>query len=92
LFHAADQDIAYLKAHAELLITVGGYADERGSAEFNLALGLNRANAMRTALINGGIDASRILVISYGKEKQFCMEEADSCYQSNRRAQIELRK
>ena len=89
---AVQQDIAYLKAHPELLITVGGYADERGSAEFNLALGLNRANAMRTALINGGIDASRILVISYGKEKQFCMEDTQNCYQSNRRAQIESRR
>jgi len=89
---AVQQDIGYLKAHPELQITVGGYADERGSAEFNLALGLNRANAMRTALINGGIDASRILVISYGKEKQFCMEDTESCYQSNRRAQIELKR
>ncbi|HEV2462186.1 MAG TPA: OmpA family protein [Acidobacteriaceae bacterium] len=89
---AAQQDIAYLAAHPELQITINGYADERGSTEFNLALGLDRANAMRTVLIDGGIDGARIEVITYGKEKPFCTEDAESCYQQNRRAQIVLRK
>lgn len=86
-----NQDLLYLKAHPELQITIGGYADERGSAEFNLSLGLNRAKAAREALIDGGIDPSRIMIISYGKSKQFCTEEVETCYQSNRRAQIMLR-
>jgi peptidoglycan-associated lipoprotein len=89
---AMNQDIAYLNAHPGLQIMIGGYADERGSAEFNLALGLNRANSARTALINGGVSPSRIQVISYGKEKQFCSEDAESCYQQNRRAQLVLRR
>lgn len=89
---AVQVDIAYLLAHPDLQITIGGYADERGSAEFNLALGLNRAKTMRDALIAGGVDASRIVIISYGKEKQFCTATTDACYQLNRRAQIVLRK
>jgi peptidoglycan-associated lipoprotein len=89
---ALSADAAYLNANPGIQITIGGYADERGSEEFNLALGLNRANAARTALVNAGVDTSRIQVISYGKEKPFCTETTDSCYQLNRRAQIVLRR
>ena len=78
----------YLNAHPEIKVLIGGYCDERGSAEYNLALGENRANAAKTALVNAGISASRIRVVSYGKEKQFCTEQNESCYQQNRRAQF----
>jgi len=66
---------AYLTAHPAIKVVIGGYCDDRGSAEYNLALGENRANAARTALVSAGISASRLRVISYGKEKQFCTEE-----------------
>lgn len=89
---ALDQDVTYLTAHPDLQVTIGGYADERGSAEFNLALGLDRANAARKMLIDHGVAESRIEVISYGKEKQFCMDDTESCYQLNRRAQFVLRR
>jgi peptidoglycan-associated lipoprotein len=84
------QAAAYLTSHPSIKVVIGGYCDDRGSAEYNLALGENRANAARTALVSAGIPASRLRVISYGKEKQFCTEETESCWQQNRRAQFSL--
>jgi len=80
----------YLVAHPDIRIVVGGYCDDRGSAEYNLALGENRANAAKTALVTAGVAAARIRVVSYGKEKQFCTEETEECWQENRRAQFSL--
>jgi len=87
---AVQQDAAYLLAHPDLNIAIAGYADERGSDEYNIALGLKRAVITRDALIGAGIDNSRIQVLSYGKEKPFCTDDTDSCYQLNRRAQLLL--
>lgn len=84
------QAASYLAAHPAIRVVIGGYCDDRGSAEYNLALGENRANSARTALVNAGVAASRLRVISYGKEKQFCTEENESCWQQNRRAQFSL--
>jgi peptidoglycan-associated lipoprotein len=84
------QAATYLNAHPSIKVVIGGYCDDRGSAEYNLALGENRANAARTALVSAGVSASRLRVISYGKEKQFCTEENESCWQQNRRAQFSL--
>ena len=84
------QAATYLNAHPSIKVVIGGYCDDRGSAEYNLALGENRANAARTALVSAGISASRLRVISYGKEKQFCTEETETCWQQNRRAQFSL--
>jgi peptidoglycan-associated lipoprotein len=81
---------AYLVAHPDIRIVIGGYCDDRGSAEYNLALGENRANAAKTALVNAGVAAARIRVVSYGKEKQFCTDETEECWQENRRAQFSL--
>jgi peptidoglycan-associated lipoprotein len=84
------QAAAYLTSHPSIKVVIGGYCDDRGSAEYNLALGENRANAARNALVSAGVSASRLRVISYGKEKQFCTEEDESCWQQNRRAQFSL--
>jgi peptidoglycan-associated lipoprotein len=81
---------AYLVAHPDIRVVIGGYCDDRGSAEYNLALGENRANAAKTALVNAGVAPARIRVVSYGKEKQFCTDETESCWQQNRRAQFSL--
>jgi peptidoglycan-associated lipoprotein len=81
---------AYLVAHPAIKVVIGGYCDDRGSAEYNLALGENRANAAKTALMAAGVTASRLRVISYGKEKQFCTEENEQCWQQNRRAQFSI--
>ncbi len=82
------KDAAFLNQHTGVKIVLGGYCDERGSTEYNLALGENRANAAKQALVSAGVDAGRIRTVSYGKEKQFCTEHDESCYQQNRRAQF----
>ena len=84
------QAASYLNAHPAIKVLIGGYCDERGSAEYNLALGETRAGAAKTALVNAGVPASRIRVVSYGKEKQFCTEQNESCWQQNRRAQFTM--
>jgi len=87
---AAVKAASYLVAHPDIRIVIGGYCDDRGSAEYNLALGENRANAAKTALVNAGVAPARIRVVSYGKEKQFCTDETEACWQQNRRAQFSL--
>lgn len=87
---AAQHAAAYLASHPAIKVVIGGYCDARGSAEYNLALGENRASAAKTALVGAGVAESRLRVISYGKEKQFCTEANESCYQQNRRAQFSL--
>lgn len=84
--------IAYLQAHPGIKIVIGGYCDDRGSTEYNIALGENRANAVKQALVKGGVDAGRIRTVSYGKEKQFCTEETESCWQQNRRGAFQMDK
>jgi peptidoglycan-associated lipoprotein len=79
------KDASYLASHPDVKVVIGGYCDERGSNEYNLALGQNRADAARNALITAGVAASRIRVISYGKEKPFCSESTEECWQLNRR-------
>lgn len=72
------------KPHLQLLIE--GHADERGSTEYNLALGESRANTVRQHLIDSGVSASRISILSYGKERPFCTESTEPCWQENRRS------
>ncbi|MDQ2926175.1 MAG: OmpA family protein [Acidobacteriota bacterium] len=87
---AAVNAARYLSAHPAIRVVIGGYCDDRGSAEYNITLGENRANAARTALISAGVPASRVRVVSYGKERQFCSEQNETCWQENRRAQFNL--
>lgn len=79
------KDATYLVSHPDVKIVIGGYCDERGSNEYNLALGQNRAEAAKNALVNAGVAADRIRVISYGKEKPWCTESTEDCWQQNRR-------
>jgi peptidoglycan-associated lipoprotein len=83
-------DVAYFSSHPDVKIVIGGYCDERGSDEYNLALGQNRADSAKKALVSAGIAASRIRVISYGKERPFCTESTETCWQQNRRAGFSL--
>jgi len=78
-------DARFLKQHPSIKFTIEGHCDERGSTEYNLALGDNRANATKQALIQLGISGDRMRTISYGKEKPFCTESNESCWQQNRR-------
>jgi peptidoglycan-associated lipoprotein len=80
------QDASYLASHPNIKVVIGGYCDERGSNEYNLGLGQNRADAAKNALVTAGVAASRIRTVSYGKEKPFCTESTEECWQQNRRA------
>jgi peptidoglycan-associated lipoprotein len=84
------KDAAYLSSHPGIKVVIGGYCDERGSTEYNLALGENRASAVKHALVAANIGADRIRTVSYGKEKQFCSEHDESCWQQNRRGQFAI--
>jgi peptidoglycan-associated lipoprotein len=83
-------DVAFLKSHPNMRFTVEGHCDERGSTEYNLALGENRANSVKTALVNLGIPAGSIKTISYGKERPACTEHTEACWQQNRRGHLVL--
>jgi peptidoglycan-associated lipoprotein len=85
-------DVQFLNQHANMSITIEGHCDERGSTDYNLALGDQRASAVKTALTSGGISANRIKTISYGKEKPFCTESNEACWQQNRRGHLTLQK
>ncbi len=85
-------DVQFLNQHANVNITIEGHCDERGSTDYNLALGDQRASAVKNALTAGGISASRIKTISYGKEKPFCTESNEACWQQNRRGHLVYQK
>jgi peptidoglycan-associated lipoprotein len=75
----------FFSQHTNMNFTIEGHCDERGSTEYNLALGDQRATAVKNALTAAGVSASRIKTISYGKEKPFCTESNEACWQQNRR-------
>jgi peptidoglycan-associated lipoprotein len=79
-------DARFLQQHPNMTFVIEGHCDERGSIEYNLTLGEYRANAAKQALVAQGVSAARIRTISYGKEKPFCSESTESCWQQNRRA------
>jgi peptidoglycan-associated lipoprotein len=85
-------DANFLNQHPGLKVVIGGYCDERGSTEYNLALGENRANAAKQSLVTAGVSPERLRTVSYGKEKQFCTEHDEKCWQLNRRAQFSIDK
>lgn len=80
----AQSDAAFLTQHPSIKIVVEGHCDERGSEEYNLALGTNRAESLKSSLQQQGISADRIKTVSYGKEKPFCSENNETCWQRNR--------
>lgn len=93
----ADQAMR-LQRNAEFLLdspdvdfTIGGHADERGTSEYNIGLADRRANTIRQYLIERGISAARINVVSFGEERPVCREMTEACWQENRRADFTLR-
>jgi peptidoglycan-associated lipoprotein len=78
-------DIDFLRQHPNIQFTIEGHCDERGSIEYNVALGDNRANAVKSALVQGGVSGGNMRTVSYGKEKPVCMEHTEECWQQNRR-------
>jgi peptidoglycan-associated lipoprotein len=81
-----DEDAALLKRYTSWTVTVEGHCDERGTAEYNLALGERRAIAARAYLISLGIAADRLRTVSYGKEFPFDPGHDESAFAKNRRA------
>jgi peptidoglycan-associated lipoprotein len=81
LSHTAE----FLKNYPQYKVTIEGHCDERGSTEYNLGLGDRRASAVKKYLVSLGVPADRLNTVSYGKEKPFCMESSEACYQQNRR-------
>src|SRR6266852_52742 len=75
----------FLKNYPQLKVAIEGHCDERGSTEYNLGLGDRRASAVKQYVISLGISADRLSTVSYGKEKPFCTESKESCWQQNRR-------
>ena len=85
-----DRDIlqrqaAWLQKYPQVRVTVEGHCDERGTREYNLALGARRANAVKEYLVSLGVPSSRMETISYGKERPICTESDESCWAQNRR-------
>lgn len=75
----------WMKKWTSTQVTIEGHADERGSAEYNLGLGSRRANAIKDYMVGLGVSASRLTVVSKGKESPVCTEDVESCWQQNRR-------
>ena len=81
-----DRQAAFLKAKPSVKITIGGHCDERGTREYNLALGERRAAAAKDYLVSKGINSTRIKIISYGKERPIATGSNEGSWARNRRA------
>ena len=80
-----DANAGWLRSNGNMLVLVEGHCDERGTNEYNLALGEKRAKAAMNYLVAQGVQASRITIISYGKERPVCTEKTEACWAQNRR-------
>ncbi len=76
---------AWLQKYPDVRVTIEGHCDERGTREYNLALGARRANAVKQVLVADGVSPARIDTISYGKERPICTESTEECWAQNRR-------
>lgn len=86
-----DDKAAYLREHPGVRALVEGHCDERGSNEYNLALGDRRANSAKNYLVKSGVAESQITTISYGEEQPLCMQQNESCWSRNRRGDFGVR-
>lgn len=84
--NALTKDAEFLRSYPQIRISIEGHCDERGSTEYNLALGQSRAEAAKNYLISLGIAADRMETVSWGKERPVCTEHNEDCWQRNRRA------
>jgi peptidoglycan-associated lipoprotein len=87
---ALTKDAEFLRSYPQSRISIEGHCDERGSTEYNLGLGQRRAEAAKNFLVSLGITADRMTTVSWGKERPFCTEHTEACWQQNRRAHLVL--
>lgn len=87
---ALDENVAWLKANAQATITIEGHCDERGTVEYNVALGERRAKAVKDHLVAAGIEEARIRTVSFGEERPFVLGHDESAWKWNRRAHFLL--
>ena len=83
---ALEENAKWLKSNARTQLLIEGHADERGTNEYNLALGERRAKATRDYLVTLGVEGARVSIISYGEERPACKESNEACWGKNRRA------
>ena len=88
---ALSRDAEWMKSNSSAQIKVEGHCDERGTSAYNLVLGEKRAKAARNYLVELGVAANRLSVVSYGKERPSCEEHTEACYQQNRRGHLALK-
>ena len=81
-----DGNAEWLKSHADHLLLIEGHCDERGTDEYNLALGERRAKSTMEYLVSRGVQSGRITIVSYGEERPLCSEHYEACWTKNRRA------
>ena len=84
------QNARYLQANSGAMIEIQGHCDERGTNNYNIALGERRAHSTKIYLVSQGVSARRIHVISYGEERPFCFDSNDACWLKNRRAHFRI--
>ena len=89
---ALTETAGFLKSYPQLKVMIEGHCDERGSTEYNLALGDRRAQAAKDFLVSLGVASDRMQTVSYGKERPFCNEHAEACWQQNRRGHFAMAK
>jgi len=87
---ALQRSADFLKNYPSANVTVEGHCDERGSTEYNIALGDRRANAVKQYLVSLGVPTKQVLTTSWGKEKPFCAQANETCWQQNRRGHFTL--
>lgn len=80
----AQTDATFLQQHPSISVLVEGHCDDRGSDEYNIALGASRAESVKRSLLQQGVSADRVKTISYGKDKPFCSQDNEQCWQQNR--------
>ena len=86
------RNASYLKANSSAVIEIQGHCDERGTNNYNVALGERRAHSTKMYLVSQGVSARRIHTISYGEERPFCFDSNNACWQKNRRAHFRISK
>jgi peptidoglycan-associated lipoprotein len=83
-----DKKVALMRDNSPMKVTIEGNCDERGSNEYNLALGDRRANAAKSYMVKAGVAENRLSTISYGEERPVCKEHSEGCWAKNRRDQF----